>query len=226
MGVSKNREPPQNGWFIMEHPIKMDDLGVPLFSDTSIWRQMCPLCVSNFMNPFHLSIYECWRKYQPQRLHGHHARHTRSVRFSNRKQTVCRPVKQRALLTNTVLWVSYASYGFEFYLNETEALKKKTSISCCRYSTWGQINLDIIYANCSKKKMSKEQVVSLYLQQKSCFEYISITAFHWSKGSCQTSRQVNFWLSKRIFSCLVVEPTPLKNMLGKLGIFPKFWGWK
>ena len=38
---------PQNGWFIMENHIKMDDLGVPLFLETpSCFSEFCKLTIS------------------------------------------------------------------------------------------------------------------------------------------------------------------------------------
>ena len=59
---------PQNGWFIREKTIKMDDLGAPLFSETSIWVLQCR-CDAYF----HFHFCSCSRITNPKNREMHFA---------------------------------------------------------------------------------------------------------------------------------------------------------
>ena len=59
MGVSKNRVGPQNGWFLVEIPIKMDDLGgKPLFSETRIYNIYIYICM--YCTFIHKCVWSLW----------------------------------------------------------------------------------------------------------------------------------------------------------------------
>ena len=52
MGVSKNRDIPKKGWFMMEIPIKMDDLGgkPTILGTTYMFQSYRSVCFVPFLN--------------------------------------------------------------------------------------------------------------------------------------------------------------------------------
>ena len=69
MRVSINGGTPIAGWFIMENPIKMDDLRAPLFQETTIWHDIN--LVHEINKPTILNLapscrIRCWYKTSPE----------------------------------------------------------------------------------------------------------------------------------------------------------------